>query len=262
MPLNVDTFRWPSYSLVIKKNLDFNILNKDNATAVHCAARNGNTTILELLLQSGAKNNCNDKYGKFPLDYAWENGHYSSVKLLLDYGATNTCHIESDLVLNSLDGVNIAITQLLLDRGVVAAPDFLRWKLIALAALKDTVIISQLPGTLRAKINSNYEGQTLLHMATEENCILVVRLLLQNGAKIDTDNRGETPLHIAADSTSGDYAPIVKLLLDHARDTDVIVKNLYGDTALDLAFRQSEFNPEVIRLLRERLSSSFPANRE
>lgn len=59
----------------------------DNFTALHYAAQNGHSEIVDLLLMLGANVNATTSYGNTPLHQACIGDHVECVKLLLNAGA-------------------------------------------------------------------------------------------------------------------------------------------------------------------------------
>ncbi len=95
-------------------------------------------------------------------------------------------------------------------------------------------------------VNDRYRyGHTLLHIASMDGSINVVRLLLSEGALLDIeDSNGDTALFHAAGT---DRFEIVKILLEAGATPNVVNEN--GNCPLTVAI--AETNLEVARLLRE-----------
>jgi hypothetical protein len=78
-------------------------------------------------------------------------------------------------------------------------------------------------------VDSN--GATMLHHASDEWGVAVVKYLISEGASVDAkDNDGDTPLHLAA---INDNIEVVKLLV--SKKANVNAKNNDGETPLDYA---------------------------
>ncbi|WP_406831117.1 ankyrin repeat domain-containing protein [Wolbachia endosymbiont (group A) of Bibio marci] len=73
---------------------------------------------------------------------------------------------------------------------------------------------------------------TLLHLAAEEGCTEIVKVLLQaKGIDINAANEfGQTPLHLAAEEG---HTEIVKILIENGADP--LIKDEHGKTPRDLA---------------------------
>ena len=61
--------------------------SKDGCTALHVAAGDGHTAVVEKLLEKGAEVNVPDNKGRTPLHVAASNGHTAVVEKLLEKGA-------------------------------------------------------------------------------------------------------------------------------------------------------------------------------
>ena len=84
------------------------------------------------------------------------------------------------------------------------------------------------------------ENWTPLHSACRWSKWQCAALLLQNGADINAlSNGGQTPLHLAATTRQADHDLFQVILAD--RRLDASLKNNLGDTACDLAVRESTY---------------------
>lgn len=68
-------------------NIDINMGDYDNRTALHVACSNGHVDIVTLLCASGADVNVEDRWGGKPLDDASFIGHRDCIDILTSYGA-------------------------------------------------------------------------------------------------------------------------------------------------------------------------------
>jgi len=77
-------------SVLIHLKADLNVQNTmEGAAPLHVAARHGNHTIVQTLIQSGCNVQITDKHGRTALHWAVSAGHVSVVKLLLQSGCNN-----------------------------------------------------------------------------------------------------------------------------------------------------------------------------
>jgi ankyrin repeat protein len=89
---------------------------------------------------------------------------------------------------------------------------------------------------------------TALHIASELDNDVFVKLLLEQGANINlTDNVGRNALHFALENSKAN-TEIVKLLIDKGIDVDV--RDKYGITPLHLCCRRGHYDALVILLER------------
>jgi ankyrin repeat protein len=100
--------------------------------------------------------------------------------------------------------------------------------------------------TAKADLNAiNLAGATALHLASQNNALRMVRLLLQAGAIMIASDHGETPLHLAA---AYGYLPITQALIQQYPES-INQQNHEGYTALHCAV--SENKEEMTRYLLE-----------
>ncbi|KAK7995064.1 hypothetical protein PG990_013837 [Apiospora arundinis] len=161
--------------------------DRDGLTPLMKAARDGDSSVLELLLDGGANVNASDTDNRTALSWALSEGQDVVVKILIDRGADIEAVAPSvhrggrtPLGLASEDGRNTTV-KLLLDRGanVDAKNDF---------------------------------GATALQLASKEGYVDIVKLLLDRGADINKeDDSGSTALDVAS---SAGRDVVVKLLRD------------------------------------------------
>uniref|UniRef100_A0A8C9TEY4 Ankyrin 2 n=1 Tax=Scleropages formosus TaxID=113540 RepID=A0A8C9TEY4_SCLFO len=188
------------------------LVSQDGLTPLHCAARSGHDSSVEVLLEKGAPLLARTKNGLSPLHMAAQGDHVECVKHLLQHQAP-----VDDVTLDYLTALHVAahcghyrVTKLLLDK----------------------------------RANPN-RGETALHMAARAGQVEVVRCLLRNGALVDATAREEqTPLHIAARLGKTD---IVQLLLQHLAHPDAATAS--GHTPLHISAREGQL--EAARVLLE-----------
>jgi hypothetical protein len=138
-------------------------------TAMHIAAKRGNTDIVSLLLEHDADVDSRDGIGATSLHCASSRGRLSAGKCLLDHGADINARDMDDwtplyvCLLHATSEGHVEFAQMLLERGAV----------------------------IDARDN---RGRTSLHVAVEMGNIRVARWLLEQGADVNArDKSGKTP---------------------------------------------------------------------
>lgn len=187
----------------------------DPSPGLEAAARQGQTDILRLLVESGG--NIRGEQGSHLLRLAAQSGSKDSVQLLLRYGASSSA-------VNRLDDAMLplhyaarsgrsGVVKVLLDQG--------------------------------AKVSDRTEtGRTALMLAAVWNEPAACKYLIEKGADINArDTKGQTALMQAA--VVGNYQTMTYLL---ANGASTRIKDQSGRTALDHALETGE--PKVINLLR------------
>ncbi|UYV70657.1 hypothetical protein LAZ67_8000182 [Cordylochernes scorpioides] len=142
-----------------------------NMAPLHIASHGGHEDVVRILLENGASINANSIIGT-PLHFSANNGHYNVVRVLLDYKA----HI------NLIDSTNARPVELAVEIGHLA------------------IVKALLEHPQRIDVNTRGEGKfTLLHIASQEGFIEIVKYLVLKGADVHARNRsGSKPIHIAA----------------------------------------------------------------
>ena len=226
------------------------------------AAEDGNSVVLELLLETGKINpNAKDGNGRTLLEWAVVGGHKATVELLLNTGADvngkgqDGCtplmwaaEFEQHNQQNQQDQQDII--ELLLNAGAdvnARRVDGYTTSMLA-TAHRHEYVLELLLNTGKVDVNAKDEvGNTALLSAAREGHKDVVKLLLNTG-KFDVnakDNDGYTALVLAASWCRED---VVKLLLETGI-VDVTAKDNNGDTALLLAVEQYTADEGLVQLV-------------
>jgi ankyrin repeat protein len=244
------------YLEIVKLLLPFCDINKkDNTgkTALHHAAKSGQSDIIMLLLLERKANiKARDVEKRTALHLAAVNGHVESVQLLLDGGANikDKDHYGQTALLCAAYGWHEALVELLLDRGAdIEDKDRNGLKALTWAVCGGSEAMVELlldRGANIESIDGIYPQQALSHAAGNGN-ETVVKLLLDRGANIESKSKvfGQAALSWAA--RKGEEAT-VKLLLD--RGADIEGKDEYGKTALLWAARKGK--EATVKLLLDR----------
>jgi ankyrin repeat protein len=181
---------------LISGRSDVNQRTPQGATPLHFAARSGQITITDLLLQHGADPQAVYQSEWTPLHFAAKGGHVDVADLLLEHGAP-------------VNGLKGKITPL-----HIAVQEHQRRMASFLLGHGATVEASF------------KEGWTALHIAAQTGDTDLTRLLLDSGAPINATNAiGITPLHSAALSGQRNLA---KYLLTRGATCSIPTQPLQG----------------------------------
>ncbi|KAI1416701.1 putative ankyrin repeat protein [Hypoxylon sp. FL1857] len=247
--------------MLLEKNADLNHPDDDEATLLMRAVQTGNTDLVSLLIQHGAKVDLaedSDDICKTPLSLAASLGNMEMVNLLLDKRAdVNFCGAGSDSPLFSALYTNKPdIAKIFIDRGADvhwAAED--GWGPLHAAYRIPGVI----PELLKrgADVNKPCKHGTVTMMAARYGFWETIEALIKHGdPKPDLeivydnqtvkDNIGFTALLIACKQK---YSKCVKVLLDAGANPGF--RNADGDNALDICVREgsSKESEECVKLL-------------
>lgn len=166
------------------------------STALHRAAKEGNTTLAKQRLDAGDAIDARDDNGLAPLHVATIEGHLDLAALLLDRGA---------------------------DPNVLAAGDMTPLHFATMLGLPEMAGLLLRRGA-RADLR-NASGMMPLHLAANEK---VVGVLASAGADVNAlTPKGQTPLHTAR------HGMVAKALVDHR--ADLRIRNARGRTAMQIA---------------------------
>jgi ankyrin repeat protein len=207
--------------------------------------------IVRILLENGANTEARDRFERTAIFAAAARRHVEALQLLFRFGANvnaRDCDDRNVLIYVAAHDVTTrpsarksteGSVQMLLSTTPINinAKDKTHRTALHWAAASGKVDMVRLlasgdEGRLRARLDvTNNRGRTPLHLATDNNHIEIVRILLDSGADPSLANDGGwTALHIAADKGHED---IVDLLL--RRGVDINAETKLGETPLHWA---------------------------
>uniref|UniRef100_T1IHG8 Uncharacterized protein n=1 Tax=Strigamia maritima TaxID=126957 RepID=T1IHG8_STRMM len=244
-----DTVHHPNEDVDIVRTLmeldgDINLMTKaTNETAIHYAARAGNSDVLlEMthhisanLLQTAMNKQAGN--GWSPLLVASEQGHLEVVNILLQNHARVDVFDESGkaaLHVAAEKGHRAVVDVLLQHKAFVNARSKVGITPLHLAAMNGyNQLVTSLIESNGAMMDAfSLSKQTPLHMAAQNGQLQVCSTLLDLKADSNTtDELGQTPLHLAAEN---DHSDVVKLFLKH-RPELVSMANSNGFTCAHIA---------------------------
>jgi len=231
-----------------KANDSVDARSRDGRTALHLAAVNGKTALVEMLIKAKANPNIKDKKDQIAIQIAAQNDEPEIVRLLIadksdvpdvfvaaTAGATDRL---ATLVKENANSVKLKNKQGLTALHVAAREGHADSVKTLIAGGADVKAIDGYPD------EGHTHGWTPLHMAAMAGKTPIVAILLDNGADVNAaDKRGKhTPLHFAAWAGNAD---LVTLLL--ARKADRNLKDAENRTPLALA--KEKGHKAVITLL-------------
>ncbi|KAK8375280.1 hypothetical protein O3P69_020329 [Scylla paramamosain] len=211
-----------------------NSCTTDMCTPLHRASAHGHKTIVEMLLKKNAYINAQDKAGNTPLHEAARGLHTGVVKLLIDKKADQYKANKKNQTFLQLVGQQMMST---VEAG--DSEELMLWL--------DWGLSPDTKGNLHWSI---------LHHACARGQINIVSLLLERGASVGVvDSNRTTPLHT---SSFHGHSRIVELLLE--KEADVNATDLRGNTPLHSAVEGG--HPQVINQLLGRGADTSIANNE
>ena len=241
---------WNNYMasrVLMEYGADADIQNQAGDAPLHYCAHKGKFSVSQLLIESGCNVNLRNNGGKTPLYVAVENKQEHLVKLLLDSNADVNMRYKQDptkrlYLVIGLDGGRLVWHYVMVEKTLLGL--FLKRTEGSSLDVADvgTVLKSgsgqDPPEAIRQeminKVDALYkelQGNTLLHLASENNDTELMELLVKHGADVNSrDAEGFTPLHVAA--IHGDMQVVKKLV---ELKTDVHLTTLDGKDAADLA---------------------------
>ncbi|OWZ09429.1 hypothetical protein PHMEG_00017871 [Phytophthora megakarya] len=220
-------------SLLLNGGANIAMRDKNETTALHCAAYNGHTKVVLQLLDANADVSAEDKHGNTALHDAAQKGHMEVVSLLLKRGAKLPARGLNGMVLLGAQGGHTELVSHLLDRGadVNTADNNGMTALLCAAQGGHTEIVSCLLDRGADVHASDNNGMTALLCGAQGGHTEMVLHLLERGADVEaSDNNGMTALLCGA---QGGHTEMVLRLLE--RGANVLATNDGGITALSIA---------------------------
>jgi ankyrin repeat protein len=262
----------------LQSGMDINIVGDDKSSALHCAARAGQSSAIRYLLEHGADRESKNKMQRSPLQEALLSQDLETVELLLNGGADlRDCGVTRDFLgqCRSIEILELCLTHF----GKSVTEDMLFSVLISASkAGHDSLVagilslsnnqgdepdtIDKRPRNTKPETHLNLphanfsrdpaskpvHGYTPLHYASARGHLSTVKMLLNHRFDINRLVCGLVPLHLAA---SGGHANVVEFLLFQKTIDIKHAFSRYGLTPLHLAARNGKL--EVARLLLSRV---------
>ena len=249
-------------------NMNIDTSDELGRTPLFYAIINGDTAIIEMLLQNRDRVNINhqDDSGATPLHIACENNHTEIVRLLLDAGCNfiyqNKGYV--DIIVHCVIHGNVEMLKLLIEQYSTKFDiNYISNDNNGLSLMHNAVLYNRLD-MLRYFVslpNMNIDrkdvfGHTPLFYAASIGKESIVNLLLQYCDRINInsqDNDGFTPLHAAC---AKNHVDIVRLLVDAGCDTTI--QNNDKSNALVLCAARG--NVETVKFLFKYYPTKFDIN--
>jgi ankyrin repeat protein len=258
----------------LNSGMDINIAGDDESSALHCAARAGQSSAIQYLLEQGADRDAKNKMRRSPLQEAILSRDLETVKLLLHSGANlSDSYVTRDCLgqCGSIEILQICLTHFgtsvtedtlfgILTSASKAGHDTLVAGILSLPNKQghepDTIDERPRNSITETRLNlphakyskdpasKRVHDYTPLHYASARGHLSTVQTLLNHRFDINRVIRGFAPLHFAA---SGGHTNVVELLLNQE---GMDIKQAFDQhhlTPLHLAAREGKI--EVARVL-------------
>ncbi|RTE76955.1 hypothetical protein BHE90_008575 [Fusarium euwallaceae] len=229
-------------------------------TPLHWAARRGDATDIETLIEAGAEVDSQSSAGVTPLLNACSTANLAAVRALLDRGAAighrdkrlATClHFAAQSKVE-----NVSLLSFLISRGAkVNAQNVEKAVPLACAVMANRPkLVSLLLQNGADATNRDWDGDIELFEAIAMLSHKSAQLLLDYGADYtNINNRGAGILHILA--TAGDLRMIHLFTEARMRGLDPTMRDLDGKTAMDLFEERWDHTPELQMQFKDLLRS-------
>ncbi|XP_043704979.1 potassium channel AKT2/3 isoform X2 [Telopea speciosissima] len=168
-------------------NMDTNLL---------AVASSGNAAFLDELLKANLNPNVGDSKGRTPLHIAASKGHEDCVQVLLKHGCNINIHdINGNTPLwDAISMKHHSIFRILYHCTSISDPHITGDLLCTAAKRNDLSTMKELLGYGLNVDSKNHHGSTALQIATSENHVEMVNLLVMNGANVDQASPNGFPI--------------------------------------------------------------------
>lgn len=195
---------------LIQSGASVNIVAVDSITPLHEAATRGQTRCVRLLLDAGAQVDARNVDGSTPLCEACSIGNFECVSLLLEYGAkvnpTLTSRTTSPLHEACMGG-NADCVKLVIAKGAsLEAYDLYYGTPLHVACANQHLDCAKVLLNAGAQVNAARLHETALHHAAKANNLDMIELLVEFGANIYArDKNDKKPVNNTRPDTPAAY---------------------------------------------------------
>ncbi|XP_065224500.1 uncharacterized protein LOC135848511 [Planococcus citri] len=246
--------------VLIENGIDVNGTTSLDVTPLYLASSQGHEEIAEILIRNKADVNIAN-YDGTSLHTAAVGGHANIVKLLLRNGAKmlkdgkNRLPLDLAVAYSHLDVVKILLQHKSVNMN--AKVDSSDWTLLHIASQEGNLEMVKYLVSNGCNIHAkNSAGSKPIHIAAREGCKNIVQFFLSKGLKVDESGaKNQTLLHYAVTKNT---LEVVELLI--SKGADVNVKDNVGSTPLHVAALNG--SEDVIRVLLENGAVYNPIDNE
>jgi ankyrin repeat protein len=230
---------------LIDSSNNINICREDGVTPLHVAAKKENNEIIATLIEKGANIDIQDNYGETPLHYA-VSGNKETVATLIQNGADINIRAkngQAPLHVAAL-GNNETVATLIENGADIDIQDEMGHTPLLLAIIKNKFdnVLYLIEKGADISIKSIWDHNPI-QAAISFGFIEIAYVLIDNGINLDEEITfaGESPLAYAI---WHNRTEIVLALIN--KGADVNKKDKYGESPLDLAYRSSNTDKDLI----------------
>lgn len=227
------------------KTLDVNMQDVNGKTALHDAARNGFEPTVRVLLEYGGDPTIKDNYGRTPIYVAHEMNHTALVEMLREARRALKERREAQDVpapLPRTETGSIIQSPGRTDTEMSVNMTLPVWALASSESIDElrTRPVTATPDEVNAQDPDI--GDAALHYSAERNNPDIAQLLIEHGADLNLPNNyGRTPMHLAALYKS---VKVAEVLLDAGADFET--KDQWGETPLRQALNTEQILSAIL----------------
>ncbi|KAJ3008043.1 UNVERIFIED_CONTAM: Carrier protein, mitochondrial, partial [Siphonaria sp. JEL0065] len=221
-----------------------NFVDSNGWSPLHIASHAGNASLVQLLLDNGARIEATTEQKWTALHFAAFDGHSEVVETLLQHGAIpDTLDLSAySPVYYAIEQNHSSIAELLISK-IVSLSKNEGHLLFAVNASKGNTKLAQILLSMGVSVDGSGNGlKNPLHIAASEGHLEFVKFLLKNGANVEEKTNKRTPLHFACQFR---HFPCCKVLLEHGADPNA--KDMDNKTAMHYSVQMG--NSPIISLL-------------
>lgn len=225
---------WLAFLFCAANDSDIRSTNNDFTSALHWAAYWGIPYVMEICLSDQRANlNFIDGNKMTPLLWAAIEGNTEMVQMLLDKGASLNADTVSTPLVEAVRNGHYELAQYLIDIGAdVLDTDKNGFSVLHTVCFYGDAKLAQMLIASGASLEDvSDDGQTPLHTAAAHGCLDICKLYIKKGCDVNAlDKNGETPLFYAI---RHNHHKIVKLLI--VNGANIAVKNDKANQPIHIA---------------------------
>ena len=233
-----------------KFDQDLQTMNIKGQTALHVAATNGYSQIIEVLVNEGFDICTKDRFGDTPMSLAYRNHHMHALRCILGIWKSKLLPLDENVIQQVVRNGDMDCLSLMNEYGFQINCESSTYEVIIMECIEKRMhdmvrcILSN-----GGNASKTIDGWRLIHFAARNADLVMLKILIEFRADMisKTDSHGDSIIHIGVQQNNVEFVESVFGMPDSSDLIDM--KNFVGNTALHVASKLG--CPSLLEILLE-----------